>query len=501
MSEENNNNNYKAIQKIVELASQMGKDVTINVNEDGTYRAEIKNKDNTIQRDFDEQGEVPDDFDKMYQGYEKKGTEPTGNLKNEVPFTEEAFDAIESEEGPKGGKDLYPKTIEEVIISELLRDPESTFTYIPKKLESDLNKKLAENDDIWGSLVLEEQVSQLSPNTRDAAKEILHQLKEAMTPIDSFPRSVIDVIKPVDIGSYELIISLYNGLQMLAVKMMVYPQVNDSLFQTYKDRGYKGTKEEKAKEIVTDAVDLTKVATNVVFRLVAEEASTRLPEESESLYNVMSSSEFSTAIGENIYRVWAYIFKDNDIMIEGLDAAFQKGRDKAPYTDYSDIPSLRDQKEEESQPESQPEPQNLRELLDRADQEEQEAAKEFKTQEEIEDEEAAYSLGEQLQENAIVNDYKKGNGTSQIMDFYQISAGRLYAILDKHGIQRNTNRIAKKVAHVEEDGSRLSEMFDDYEEGKMTLKQIYDKYDIHKNGLFYLLDKYQVPRRHSRDSE
>lgn len=480
MSEENNNNNYKAIQKIVELASQMGKDVTINVNEDGTYRAEIKNKDNTIQRDFNEQGEVPDDFDKMYQGYEKKGTEPTGNLKNEVPFTEEAFDAIESEEGPKGGKELYPKTIEEVIISELLRDPESTFTYIPKKLEADLNDKLIANDSIWGSKVLEKHISQLSPNVGDAAKEILHQLKEAMTPIDSFPRSVIDVVKPMDIDSYKLIISLYNGLQMLAVKMIAYPHVNDSLFQTLKNRGdLEGTKEEKAKEMMTHAVDLTQVVTNIAFQLVEEEASTRLPEESESLYNnIMNSSEFGTALRENIYKVWADNLRDNDVMLKGLDLVFQKEKEEEP----------------------EPEPQDLAELLDRADQEEQEAAKAFKTQEEIDDEETAYSLGEQLQENAIVNDYKKGNGTSQIMDFYQISAGRLYAILDKYGVKRNTNRIAKKVAHVEKDGSRLSEMFDDYEEGKLTLNQIYDKYDIHKNGLFYLLDKYQVPRRHSRDS-
>lgn len=127
--------------------------------------------------------------------------------------------------------------------------------------------------------------------------------------------------------------------------------------------------------------------------------------------------------------------------------------------------------------------------------EEKEAEKEVKEAKEVS---TGKQLAEAMVETAIIQAYQQGQPQSEILVCYNISAGKLYSILDSHGVARRggqTSRVASRVKHVEDDKVALANLIDDYESGKVTLAQLYDKYDLYKNGLFYLLDKYNVPRR------
>lgn len=127
--------------------------------------------------------------------------------------------------------------------------------------------------------------------------------------------------------------------------------------------------------------------------------------------------------------------------------------------------------------------------------EEQEAEKEVK---EAEDTSTGKQLAEAMAEKAIIQAYEQGQPQSDILVCYNISAGKLYSILDSHGVARRggkVSRVASRVKHIEDNKVALADLIDDYESGKVTLAQLYDKYDLYKNGLFYLLDKYNVPRR------
>lgn len=127
--------------------------------------------------------------------------------------------------------------------------------------------------------------------------------------------------------------------------------------------------------------------------------------------------------------------------------------------------------------------------------EEQEAEKEVKK---AEDTSTGKQLAEAMAEKAIIQAYEQGQPQSDILVCYNISAGKLYSILDSHGVARRggkVSRVASRVKHIEDNKVALADLIDDYESGKVTLAQLYDKYDLYKNGLFYLLDKYNVPRR------
>lgn len=130
--------------------------------------------------------------------------------------------------------------------------------------------------------------------------------------------------------------------------------------------------------------------------------------------------------------------------------------------------------------------------------EEQEAEKEAQYTEAPKGVSTGKQLAEAMAEKAIIQAYEQGQPQSEILVCYNISAGKLYSILDSHGVARRggkVSRVASRVKHIEDDKVALANLIDDYESGKITLTQLYDKYDLYKNGLFYLLDKYNVPRR------
>ena len=102
-----------------------------------------------------------------------------------------------------------------------------------------------------------------------------------------------------------------------------------------------------------------------------------------------------------------------------------------------------------------------------------------------------------IDEEALLADYKNGVSQRELTKCYNISTGKFYSILRRHGIAVDSSKVAKKVAHVEENPEVLERVLKDYIEGK-TLAYIYSNYNLYKNGLFYLLDKYQVPRRNKR---
>lgn len=107
------------------------------------------------------------------------------------------------------------------------------------------------------------------------------------------------------------------------------------------------------------------------------------------------------------------------------------------------------------------------------------------------------SLNNSVDEEALITDYKNGVSQRELTKCYNISTGKFYSILRRHGIAVGSSKVAKKVAHVEENPEVLEQVLRDYIEGK-TLAYIYSNYNLYKNGLFYLLDKYQVPRRNKR---
>lgn len=107
------------------------------------------------------------------------------------------------------------------------------------------------------------------------------------------------------------------------------------------------------------------------------------------------------------------------------------------------------------------------------------------------------SLDSSVDEEALIADYKNGVSQRELVKCYNISTGKFYSILRRHGIAVDSSKVAKKVAHVEENPEVLEQVIRDYIEGK-TLAYIYSNYNLYKNGLFYLLDKYQVPRRSQR---
>ena len=102
-----------------------------------------------------------------------------------------------------------------------------------------------------------------------------------------------------------------------------------------------------------------------------------------------------------------------------------------------------------------------------------------------------------IDEEALIADYKNGVSQRELTKCYNISTGKFYSILRRHGIAVDSSKVAKKVAHVEENPEVLERVLKDYIEGK-TLAYIYSNYNLYKNGLFYLLDKYQIPRRNKR---
>lgn len=107
------------------------------------------------------------------------------------------------------------------------------------------------------------------------------------------------------------------------------------------------------------------------------------------------------------------------------------------------------------------------------------------------------SLNNSVDEEALITDYKNGVSQRELTKCYNISTGKFYSILRRHGIAVGSSKVAKKVAHVEENPEVLEQVLRDYIEGK-TLAYIYSNYNLYKNGLFYLLDKYQIPRRNKR---
>lgn len=107
------------------------------------------------------------------------------------------------------------------------------------------------------------------------------------------------------------------------------------------------------------------------------------------------------------------------------------------------------------------------------------------------------SLNNSVDEEALITDYKNGVSQRELTKCYNISTGKFYSILRRHGIAVDSSKVAKKVAHVEENSEVLEQVLRDYIEGK-TLAYIYSNYNLYKNGLFYLLDKYQIPRRNKR---
>ena len=107
------------------------------------------------------------------------------------------------------------------------------------------------------------------------------------------------------------------------------------------------------------------------------------------------------------------------------------------------------------------------------------------------------SLNNNVDEEALITDYKNGVSQRELTKCYNISTGKFYSILRRHGIAVDSSKVAKKVAHVEENPEVLEQVLRDYIEGK-TLAYIYSNYNLYKNGLFYLLDKYQIPRRNKR---
>ena len=107
------------------------------------------------------------------------------------------------------------------------------------------------------------------------------------------------------------------------------------------------------------------------------------------------------------------------------------------------------------------------------------------------------SLNNSVDEEALITDYKNGVSQRELTKCYNISTGKFYSILRRHGIAVDSSKVAKKVAHVEENPEVLEQVLKDYIEGK-TLAYIYSNYNLYKNGLFYLLDKYQIPRRNKR---
>lgn len=106
-------------------------------------------------------------------------------------------------------------------------------------------------------------------------------------------------------------------------------------------------------------------------------------------------------------------------------------------------------------------------------------------------------LNNSVDEEALITDYKNGVSQRELTKCYNISTGKFYSILRRHGIAVDSSKVAKKVAHVEENPEVLEQVLRDYIEGK-TLAYIYSNYNLYKNGLFYLLDKYQIPRRTKR---
>lgn len=124
----------------------------------------------------------------------------------------------------------------------------------------------------------------------------------------------------------------------------------------------------------------------------------------------------------------------------------------------------------------------------------------------VEDEESADEVETKEQsileftEQKVIEDYKNGMSTHDILEKYDFSAGRLYSILNKHKVPYRTTGGSTGLAGVQvaeylSDDNKRNQLIRAYTDKKMTLKDIYLAFNITKNGLFYILDTYNVPRR------
>ncbi len=98
------------------------------------------------------------------------------------------------------------------------------------------------------------------------------------------------------------------------------------------------------------------------------------------------------------------------------------------------------------------------------------------------------------EEKLVQEALNEGKTVSTILQTTDISAGRLYSLLDHLGIPRKSTKVDNRVQHIKDNPKVKEQLFADYLAGAST-ELLYKKYDLYKNGLYYLLDINGIPRR------
>jgi hypothetical protein len=91
--------------------------------------------------------------------------------------------------------------------------------------------------------------------------------------------------------------------------------------------------------------------------------------------------------------------------------------------------------------------------------------------------------------------YSSGIPVKPILDHFDISAGRLYDILSREGVQTGRFKASKSAKRIDSmTAKEKQDLINDYRSG-MQMNDIFDKYDINKHGCYSVLNEHKVPRR------
>lgn len=514
MSDENKK---ESLEKILDLANQLGRKVSIHVNKDGTYRAEIESSGSTVNRDFDQEGNPQEDFEEKYKDYEKKGGlekedhpkttqnpydkygHSTEDGKYIIDFTQENFDKLETDKDNPSTYLIHDWR--EMALYQMFSPKDSRIRIAEESVFDEIKEAMQEAVPVFSKQILydtmQEPKNQIPGKVAKQIWNTYNRLVNTATSVEDFTFNVTNIIHPRQVSDFSQIPMIAQEINNVSSFLMSVPYFHEGAFEALKETGGKegyNKIEDYQEGVYYQVLEQT-------YALVMNLMTSAMKDVKEdydygdgetfSLTPMFGKegqlSAFEKDVLKNIISYWISLLPEDSSMVESMEIMGMKILDAEDAEEEGKV-QLEIQAGAEEYRASQEshvaqEEETIYPPITEADWEPSE-----------EDTEAE-SLGRQLEENSIINKYKQGFGIAEILDYHDISAGRLYAILDKHGVQRNTDRVTKKVEHVEGDKKILSQIFDDYEDSDLSLNEIYKKYNIHKNGLFYLLDKYQVPRR------
>lgn len=103
-------------------------------------------------------------------------------------------------------------------------------------------------------------------------------------------------------------------------------------------------------------------------------------------------------------------------------------------------------------------------------------------------------------EEQVVKKYRGGMSVVQIAKDYDISFGKIYDILARHGVPLRNGRSKRSKSYKRLKSMTRKEketLINDYING-MSLKEIFKKYNINKHGVYTLLNEANVPLKQDR---